>query len=53
MSLHLSVLVLVVLLLSALGAVTAPDLRAPEARAAAGVYPGELCLRHSRLHRCA
>ena len=50
---RLSALALVLLLLSALGAVTASGLRAPDARAAAGVYPGELCLRHSRLHRCA
>jgi hypothetical protein len=50
-ALRLSVVLLV--LLSALGAVAATGLRPPEAAAAIGVYPGELCLRYSRLHRCA
>ena len=51
MALRLSVLALV--LLSALGAAMAMDPRAPETTAASSFYPGELCLRHSRLHRCA
>lgn len=51
MALRLSALVVVLLLAAATATHLAPQ--RPGERAAITFYPGELCLRHSRLHRCA